>query len=196
MSDFHQFFSVNHAEFIHLLHNSNVNDLTDQVVQSIGREFDWPEEVIRNTSIREACVKVFDRHDYHCDENGFVYFGLMLLCEHERLSADGWKVQYSEAVADFVKGAAVSPQVKEIFAGLVHGRDPFFKLMDIENQDVIACFIRTEESQKLIAEIEGCDDFAEGKIPDPDVEEIIFNEFLPAIDQKLPDEHCIAVFTL
>ena len=196
MSHVHQFFSVNHREFIHLLQNSAADEMTERVVRAVGNEFEWPQEVMQNTTIREACVNIFDKHEYHCRENGFVYFGLMLLCDHERLPADGWKSQYSEDVAEYVNDTDVSPNVKEIFAGLARGRDPFFKVMSVGYQDVIACFIRADEPKMLVASIEACSDFAGGKIPNRDVEEIIFNEFLPAIDVELSNDHCLAIFTL
>lgn len=196
MSSMHQFFSVNHAELLGLVEHGNSADLTERIISTMGREFEWSEEIRANTPIRQACLSLLDEHQHHCKYNGFVYYGLMRLCEHQRLSAEGWKCQYSEDVLEFVNGTLLSANLKEIFAGLVYGRDPFFRLMNVGYQDAVACFLRPDEPEMLIEAIDQCSDFADGKIPNTDVEEIIFNEFLPAIGGKLPEGHCIAVFTL
>jgi len=196
MSSFHQFYSVNHAELLGLIKRGGSDGLPDRIIQELKRAFNWVEDADRDALIRGTCVSILDKQEYHCAHNGLVYFGLMRLCQHKRIPGEGWKSQYSVDVLQFVKGTSIEDHVKEVFAGLVQGRDPFFQLMNVGYQDVVACFIRGDEPQMVIQAIDACEDFADGKIPDQDVEEIIFNEFLPTIGRPLDNGHCLVVIDL
>ncbi|MFC1601047.1 hypothetical protein ACFL34_01695 [Candidatus Sumerlaeota bacterium] len=197
MSSFHQFFSVNHEQLIGLIESGNAEHLARRMTEAIANEFGWGEnEDEAGKFVREVCERVMARGEHATEECGVVYFGLMMLCEHKSLPADGWKAHYTEDVASFVKGTSVPDYVKEIFSGLHNGRNPWFDLMDRDGDDVVACFIRAEEAERLFDDIDACPDFADGKIPDPDVAEIIFNDLLPALDRELPEGHCVVVLTL
>ncbi len=197
MGFFHQFFSVNHQQLLDLLEKGDPSEMPDRIVQAIYDKFEWADETPQGVDfVRKACDKVFKQRQFQCENCGYIYFGLMLLCEHTDLPVDGWKIHYTEDVVSFVKGTSVPAYVKEIFGGLSKGRDPYFNLMDREVDSVVCCFIRAEEAKRLFDAIDACEDFEEGTIFNPDIEEIFFNDLLPAMDRKLPAEHCIAVFTL
>ena len=194
MSSHHNLFKINRATMLKRIEPGELG-IIEEAIEAIGKANGWSEATRAGADfIREAGRRLIVEGDTRCKEAGWVYYGLMLLGEHEQIG-DGWKVGYTEDILQLIETTGLSEATKQLFRGLTCGRDIHFNATRCECDDVVACFINGDEARVMSEELDASEELRD--LPDDELEHVIFNEFSIVLDpDELTPDECFLILTL